>query len=89
MKKVVMIKWLDAESHADDRWLQLDEAIEYAKEEIQPCVSVGFLVAETWKHVAIATSNGHDQIGTIWKIPKGMILEQRVICELDQQSKTN
>ena len=89
MTKVLMIKWLDAESHADDRWLQLDEAIEYAKEELQPCVSVGFLVAETWKHVSIATSNGHDQIGTIWKIPKGMILEQRVICELDQQSKTN
>ena len=89
MTKVVLIKWLDAESHADDRWLQLDEAIEYAKEEIQPCVSVGFLVAETSKHVSIGTSNGHDVIGTIWKIPKGMILERKVICELNEQGQTN
>ena len=47
MKKVILIEWLDAESHADDRWLQLDEAVDYAKEKIKPCVSVGFLVAET------------------------------------------
>jgi len=83
VKKVILIEWLDAESHAEDRWLQLDEAIDYAKENIQPCVSVGFLVAETWTHVSIATSNGSDQIGTIWKIPKGMIIKQSVIYELD------
>jgi len=86
MKKVVLIKWLDAESSADERWMPLDEAYEYATEKLKPCYSVGFLMAERNDHVTIATSNGADVIGTIWKIPRGMIEEIIVIHELKDES---
>jgi len=84
VKKVVLIKWLDAESSAEERWMPLEEAYEYATEKLELCRTVGFLMADRNDHVTIATSNGADVIGTIWKIPKGMIKEMTVIYELNE-----
>ena len=88
MTKVVLIEWLDAESSADERWLPVDEAEEYAKAPLVPCFTVGFLLEAAEQHVTVATSNGQDQIGTIWKIPRGMIREVKTIYELGKQGKT-
>tara|TARA_R100000808_G_C2100095_1_gene117473 strand:- start:448 stop:717 length:270 start_codon:yes stop_codon:yes gene_type:complete len=87
MKTVVLIEWLDAESSADERWLPNDEAFIYAKEPLRPCFTVGFLLDAADHHVTVATSNGGDQIGTIWKIPRGMIREVKTIYELGEKGK--
>lgn len=70
----VEVRWIDAEACEDDRWCPLDEAKKYSSDTLKESRSVGYLLADEPTHIAIATSDGVDQIGTIWKIPRGCIV---------------
>ena len=40
--RLVVVKWIDAECQ-ESRWNDLEETLEELSEEIQPCVTEGFL----------------------------------------------
>lgn len=52
-----------------------DTATDYIFGDLPVIKSVGFLCAITDTHYSITDNVGHDQVGGITKIPKGMIKE--------------
>jgi hypothetical protein len=73
--KRVRIKWIDAECQ-EDRWTDIEEAIESCKASLQPCVTIGFLIYDHPQHVTVALTYGVDSVGPHITIPRGCILEQ-------------
>lgn len=63
---LVMVQWVDAIS--DDRWADFHDAL---REELAPCVTVGFLIHQTDTHITIAASTHSDlqRVGDRMTIP--------------------
>ncbi len=78
-----LIEWDDA--MADASWEELK------KEDIKQstCFTLGFLIAETRKHIVIASTydNDSEHTNARLQIPKGMIISRRKI-NLDEEDTT-
>ena len=66
--KIVKINWLDSGSKYRNWEFKDDWSLEPLE-----CMSVGFLVEKTAKKVVIAQSDGQDEWGRLFVIPKGCI----------------
>ena len=54
--RLVVVKWIDAECQ-ESRWNDLEETLEELNEEIQPCVTAGFLLKDTPQFLAITLTD--------------------------------
>jgi phage-related protein len=76
IRQLLYVKWLDAQSHGDG-W----EDINDVKAEAPVAYTVGWLVDETDKAMALVQTISTDEDGTEiinrQVLPKGMILEKR------------
>ena len=70
----VQITWIDAECQ-EDRWSDLQEAIDACKVKLEPCFTNGFLLYDHPQHVTVALTFGGDSVGPHITIPRGCILE--------------
>lgn len=70
----VRVTWIDAECQ-EDRWSDTSDAIDACKSELEPCVTLGFLLFEHNQHLTIALTVGGDSVGPHITIPRGCITE--------------
>ena len=64
--KLVKVTWHDAQSY--DAWDGRDQEFEAPK-----CVTVGFLVEQTKKHIVVAGTRSRKDIACAMVIPMGMV----------------
>ena len=78
MKQIpIFIKWVDA-ANLDKGWHNLESAIKWAQTD-QTILQYGFLLNETEDYVLLASafSSRSDTFKSLFRIPKGWILEMR------------
>jgi len=76
MPKIVLIEWEDASMLDTDTWVEKETAPD---PEATIFRQVGFLLANTRKHVVMTCTDGTRLMGPRTRIPKGMV---RKIVEL-------
>lgn len=76
MPKIVLVEWEDASMLDTDVWVDKESAPE---PEATVFHQVGFLLANTRKHVVLTCTDGKRLMGARTRIPKGMV---RKITEL-------
>ena len=69
------ILWNDAETYGDSSWIKLEEGIEQASTPPPVMASVGWIIYEDAKYVALTSDLGDEECGHITKIPKTMIIK--------------
>lgn len=76
--KIVVIDWVDSVRASD--WVLMEDVNEKSLD----CVSIGFLIKETNKHVTIAQNYGTnpEQVCNLMTIPKCSIVQLREIEEV-------
>ena len=72
--RLVVVKWIDAECE-ESRWSDLEETLEELKENIEPCITAGFLLKDTPQFIAVTLTDGVTCCGPYIQIPKVCILE--------------
>ena len=73
--KLVVVKWVDAECQ-ESRWNDLDETLEELDNDIEPCITAGFILKDTPQFLAVTLTDGIDCCGPFVQIPKSCIIEQ-------------
>ena len=84
--KIVMIKWVDAETTGDTAWQNLEEVKAEAIKTPPLMTTVGFLVHDCDTHIAVVDTYGPEDCSMMHRIPKEMVrsvsnlyTEQRVL----------
>jgi len=72
--KLTLISWIDAETCGDSGWIKLDEAIEEANTPPPVMKSVGWVLYQDDKYVAVTSDLGPEDCGQITKIPIPMVI---------------
>ena len=70
---IVLVEWVDAEEKGDVGWNDMKSLLRYAKKPCPVMRSVGFEVWRHKDHIALLSSVGVDECGTLEKIPLGFI----------------
>lgn len=70
---IVLVEWVDAEEKGDVGWNDMKSLLRYAKKPCPVMRSVGFEVWRDKDHIALLSSVGVDECGTLEKIPLGFI----------------
>ena len=80
---LVRIKWVDASSHGGPGWVDLDDALEFAKADPPIMETVGHIIYEVndpqtgW--VALTDTLGSEECSSVHKIPYVMIVERQAL----------
>lgn len=73
--EIVEVVWVDAEELGEVGWNNLKSQLRDAKKPCTAMNSVGYLVFQNDKHVALLSTIGKDLASTLEKIPTGFIVE--------------
>lgn len=77
---MVRIKWIDACSHGGPGWVDLEDAIEFAKEPSPIMDTVGHIIYEVNDprvgYVVVTDTLGGEECASVHKIPYVMIVER-------------
>ena len=84
--KALIVKWYDA-AVTEDRWSDVDEAVRSCRDDLDACLTVGFLLDETdiglpTHPIHLTSTNGVDCVGPITHIPVCSIISRREIDDI-------
>jgi len=80
---LVKIRWVDASSHGGPGWVDLDDALEFAREDPPIMETVGHILYEVndpkngW--VTLTDTLGGEECSSVHKIPYPMIVERTAL----------
>jgi len=82
----ILVLWYDA-AVTEDRWSDIEEALQTCMQDLDVCRTVGFLLAETdvglpTHTVHLTSTDGVDCVGPITHIPVCSIISRRKIDEV-------
>jgi len=67
------VVWVDAEEKGDVGWNDLKEQLAYAKKPCPTMRTVGYIIHEDDKHIALLSTIGAEVCSTVEKIPRGFV----------------
>ena len=76
------IRWVDAASSGGPGWVDLEEGMEFAKDEPPIMETIGHVIHEVtgpFGWVAMTDTLGGQECATVHKIPNAMILERTIL----------
>ncbi len=77
---VVSVRWIDAEARGGPGWEDPEDMVEFALRPLVEVHTVGLLIYECDRFVALTDSRGPDQIGGVQKIPKAWINDLQIMA---------
>jgi len=79
--KLIIVYWTDAECNED--WCEVDEGKSWAEQNMKETKTVGWIIHDCDSHISIAQTVDEEQYANIWKIPKGMVADVKVLSDDD------
>ncbi len=82
LTSLVRIHWVDASSHGGPGWVDLDDAIEFAKSDPPIMRTVGWVLHEEPGHggwLSVVDTLGGEECSSIHKIPYAMIVDKEYL----------
>ena len=72
--QIAVITWVDIEDRSSPGWIPWDQAISDAREPFQPILTVGIVLWEDDKKLALTASAGPEETSGALSIPKSVII---------------
>lgn len=76
---IIEVHWVDAQTSGGTEWLDNDEMKAAARAKLPCMYSVGYMIHEDENQIAIVSMLGPNESSQVHKIPKAMIVMQRII----------
>ena len=87
-RKMVLVVWIDAEC-MEERWSDLDAVRDDLDAELQPCLTVGWLLEINEQRLTVTMTDGESSVGPYTTIPKGCIKSVSYLTATSQSENAN
>ena len=84
--KIVEVTWVDAEEHGDVGWNDLKAMKRYAKKPCPVMKSVGYVLHQSKKHIALISTIGSEECSTVEKIPIEFVNNIKVLKDVPSRA---